>query len=289
MLRVHSVFDSTLNIEVEGKDILVALTGRDGAAYAHAVATDYEGNFHRWQVSAGDRGLVSQGAIVLLSGKVRVDVDLSRGRVRAPSVLPPCRAAGPAFRACEARLRQIQSEKAFDLQLACLQGEARPGTAMGDELCRAVETLGRTACEFLARPVKPQIAAAVASLLGRGRGLTPAGDDFLSGFLAALRCLPEPASDGAKSPVRDLYAELCGAIGRNLASTVEISASLLRCAMRSYWPQPLADIAAALGAGSEVGALRALGELCAFGHSSGADIATGFLYGLGLLARPEVS
>jgi hypothetical protein len=50
-------------------------------------------------------------------------------------------------------------------------------------------------------------------------------------------------------------------------------------AIRGYWPRPLADLLGGIAAGHRGPSLLALDELCALGHSSGSDIATGFLCG----------
>jgi hypothetical protein len=118
---------------------------------------------------------------------------------------------------------------------------------------------------------------AVASLVGMGAGLTPSGDDFLSGFMAALRV----------SGRHTLLSALGEAVEVNIDATSEISASLLRCAVAGHWPRPLADLADALAAENGPEALRALDRLCGLGHSSGADLATGFLFGLAVLLRHE--
>ena len=120
-----------------------------------------------------------------------------------------------------------------------------------------------------------QLTPALCRLVGVGAGLTPSGDDFLSGFMAASRTSGSPA----------LVSSLARAITTNLAATGEISASLLRCAVSGMWPTPLADLADALTVDETPAALCALHDLCRLGHSSGADIATGFLFGLVCLLR----
>jgi hypothetical protein len=120
-----------------------------------------------------------------------------------------------------------------------------------------------------------RLLGAVSSLVGAGQGLTPSGDDFLSGFMAALRTLGSPA----------LASALGQAIETNLAATGEISASLLHCAVEGFWPEPLLDLADALAAENEPAALRALEGLLGLGHSSGADMASGFLFGLASLLK----
>jgi hypothetical protein len=78
----------------------------------------------------------------------------------------------------------------------------------------------------------------------------------------------------------ELLGALCLAVEENLGSTGEISASLVRSMIQGHWPEPLLDLADAIAADRESEALRALEDLCRLGHSSGTDIATGFLFGL---------
>jgi hypothetical protein len=104
--------------------------------------------------------------------------------------------------------------------------------------------------------------------------------------MAAARCAARrrgPAADGEPA----LVSTLGEAVQESIPSTGEISASMLRGALRGHWSAPLADLADALAGERQFDALRALGALCGLGHSSGADIATGFLYGLRVLDGVE--
>jgi hypothetical protein len=74
----------------------------------------------------------------------------------------------------------------------------------------------------------------------------------------------------------------------NIGRTGRTSALLIRWAVRNQWPRPLVDLAEALAWEEEGDALRALGNLVQLGHSSGSDLATGFLFGLATLAVPAV-
>jgi len=103
--------------------------------------------------------------------------------------------------------------------------------------------------------------------------LTPSGDDFLCGFLLAARCQPQEDP----CPARFL-GELAPLVLERLAGTNAISAAFLRCAAEGRPGGGLRGLAQALHEGSDPS--PALAGLCAFGHSSGMDLATGFLYGL---------
>jgi hypothetical protein len=192
--------------------------------------------------------------------------------------------AADARRACEVRLAEIQANLGCDLRLDALEGAAPPPTALGQALRLAALALGASAQDLARRAPAPDRAAplrrAVAALVGLGQGLTPSGDDFLCGFLAAARGRrPGPPRDGAGLP-----SLLNRSVGDSLSATGDISASLMRIAIAGHWPVPLADLARALAGNRTAEALRCLEQLCALGRSSGADLATGFLFGLEILA-----
>jgi uncharacterized protein DUF2877 len=98
------------------------------------------------------------------------------------------------------------------------------------------------------------------SLLGRGPGLTPAGDDVLAGFLLGTRALGVPAG-----PLGRFVAEQAP------AATTALSAQLLRHALRG---ECVPQVAAALAAPEDTSALAAL---LAVGHTSGTALARGLL------------
>jgi hypothetical protein len=104
--------------------------------------------------------------------------------------------------------------------------------------------------------------------------LTPSGDDFLCGFLCAAGCVAGESWASA----------LGGAVEAGLYATGAISASFLDCAARGFFPSDLHAAAAAIAEDDESAAAAAIGRVCAYGHSSGADSATGFLYGLAVSA-----
>ena len=99
-----------------------------------------------------------------------------------------------------------------------------------------------------------------AALIGSGTGLTPYGDDVVSGYLAAHRA--------AGSPTDRLDAEVI----RLLPRTTVLSATLLECALRGEVLPEVADLLAAWGTPAATTAEAAL--LCV-GASSGAGLLEG--------------
>ncbi|MGH6903625.1 MAG: DUF2877 domain-containing protein, partial [Geminicoccaceae bacterium] len=121
-----------------------------------------------------------------------------------------------------------------------------------------------------------QAARAAGRLIGRGPGLTPAGDDVIAGFLGALW------SAIGGDPARAAFvAALGAAVGRMAAATGEISQVYLRQAVVGSLAEPLADLRRRIGAGAPAPAIEsAMAKALAVGHTSGEDGALGLLLGL---------
>jgi hypothetical protein len=101
-------------------------------------------------------------------------------------------------------------------------------------------------------------------LLGRGPGLTPSGDDVLAGYLVGAAAYGLPADE--------LRALVHSQAHRR---TTTLSAALLRHAALGEAIPQVAGLLDALGGGR--GLDRALAELLAVGHTSGAALAGGVL------------
>jgi hypothetical protein len=111
-------------------------------------------------------------------------------------------------------------------------------------------------------------AGAVSPLLGRGTGLTPAGDDLVAGALASLRALGSPAADQFGAAVRALAR----------AATTRLSAALLEAADVGALVPEAAGVLRAMAGGGDVE--TAADRLVALGHTSGWHLAAGLLVGV---------
>jgi hypothetical protein len=129
--------------------------------------------------------------------------------------------------------------------------KASPVAAMGTPRSRAAGLVA------FAPRVDPDTTG---SLVGRGDGLTPLGDDVLCGWLAAHRAAGVPTDD-----VDD-------AVRRHLPRTTTLSAALLECALAGEVPDLVAAYFRCLGTPRADAARKALEGL---GHSSGLGLAHG--------------
>ncbi|MEB8341925.1 DUF2877 domain-containing protein [Streptomyces endophyticus] len=159
--------------------------------------------------------------------------------------------------------------------------------AMGAELRRGQDALHRS---VLAGD-GPGTSAAITQLLGLGPGLTPSGDDFLTG-LALLAAQPGSRIPGYVTAAHEVLDRLPD-------RTTRLSRTTLREALRGRARQSLLDLLHLLLTPDELvapGMSPAPAELSrrlrppvdrvlAIGHTSGADLLSGLLTGLRLEAE----
>jgi hypothetical protein len=126
--------------------------------------------------------------------------------------------------------------------------------------------------------------AAAHRLVGRGEGLTPAGDDALVGILASLGALAHTDAQRAA-----FLRALSLAVGSRVARTTVISAHYLRLAAQGHFNADVALLihAFVVGDAGDGTALReALDAVLDVGATSGADMVGGMIAGLRAWAPP---
>ena len=286
---MHSLHPSTLNLSVAGSDLLVALCGPGGSIYPHAVALERAEAFGAWGLGPGSLGSVDREVLRIRRPQGEVLIDLSGAAWLPHEEMPAIGAAANARQACATRLAERQADLNCALRMDPGYGSGPPLAPWSKGLHDSASRLAQGVSVAFGRlsgrrrqsgAVHGAIKDAAAALVGLGPGLTPAGDDFLCGFLAAARAGREGAPGAGES-----FELLKEAVAERLSSTGEVSASLLRAAMQGFWPVPLMQLAEALASDRTPEAVEAMDRLCLLGHSSGADMATGFLLGLDALRR----
>jgi hypothetical protein len=121
-----------------------------------------------------------------------------------------------------------------------------------------------------------KVITAAEQLMGLGPGLTPSGDDMLSGVLVALRRLGRASGVSRAVWLADWLAATVAFDART--RTTPISATLLHCAAQG---QACADALAVLrGIAGHQPLAPAVHRLLRLGHTSGADLAWGLRTGL---------
>lgn len=278
--QVHSVFLRACNIETDSGELVTLLAAGSGNL-PHGIRCASP-------IAPLSARLRHGQAATLEGAALRVPaadfvVDLSRATVWNATVS----GAPPGLRGAEAQgaLRELCEtlrEHAPDQGVApALFSSGSPRSTLERALvARMAQTL-----PILARATETSDAGAVVSalsaLVGLGAGLTPAGDDFIVGYLAALwsRSHREPG-------IAALLRALALTVGQLSLHTNAISRQMLLDGLQGHFAERLTEVVRCVcGGGDVAGAtIRAL----EVGHSSGADVLCGLLFGYSptLTARP---
>jgi hypothetical protein len=258
--RVHSVFSRAVNVEwhMPGASLLT-LHGPAPLAAPFGMALEAWPDEHPSRAWGLEPGLpVFARAGHLVAGEL--EVDWSCARVTDLRVTP-----------CAGEARTARDRLAG--ALTDLDG---PHGAAG-----LASTPGRAARGAAARAIRERDPAALAraarSLMGLGEGLTPAGDDWLVGALAALHRLAQRwALTGGR-----LDSVL---VGEAQLRTTTIGAAFLAHALAGEFSEPIRDL---MTAESSPGARASAARLAVMGATSGADTLAGIRAALRELGAPR--
>lgn len=117
----------------------------------------------------------------------------------------------------------------------------------------------------------------VTHLVGRGKGLTPSGDDILTAYLSILSMVGDPQAEALASALTD--QEL---------STTDISKAYIISSIHGYVNSLVYQLFLDLQNQESTAVIeRAIENIRAIGHSSGTDLCFGLLLGLQKINRNE--
>jgi hypothetical protein len=121
-----------------------------------------------------------------------------------------------------------------------------------------------------------QICRGVLALAGLGPGLTPAGDDFLVGFLAALHA--------CRLQIAEEQLIFCQRIAQTAVNqTTTLSAQWLQSAGEGHFGEAWHQLITALNSNVNRAITTAAHRLLTTGATSGVDAMSGFLFGIDLV------
>lgn len=269
--RVCAVFRRSAHLQAEG--VFISVGGPSLAAHPYTVAVP----------SFGGGQAVGQG-FLLTSRELMVEggpsISFAGMRVYTPSVeARPMAEPQAIIRALEAtgdQMARLPSQGGFHEVLRRRMGAAGADNSslLSRRLASQSLRRSRAVCEALRSGNRRLLASAAMALAGAGIGLTPAGDDFLAGVLAALRY--HGRSRGVPAP-EEFFEKLAHRAGRR---TTPFSGFLLRCAARGLVSRPVSDWLEAVHTGRPEAAGDQVPALAAMGHSSGLDTLCGMLLAL---------
>ena len=269
--QVHSVFQRACNIET-GSGELVTLLAPGSGNLPHGIRCDSPIAPLFPRLRQGQAATLEGAAFrVPAAGLV---VDLSHAAVWTGTVAGASpRLRGAAAHGALRELCETLREHAPDLGVApALFSSGSPHSTLERALvARLAQTLPILACATETRDASA-VVSALSALVGLGAGLTPAGDDFIVGYLAALwsRSRREPG-------IAALLRALAVPVGKLSLHTNAISRQMLLDALQGHFAERVTEVVRCVCGGGDVAgaAMRAL----QIGHSSGADIMCGLVFG----------
>lgn len=248
--RVHSVFRSVLNVDVDGRLLTLAAASVGGLPNGMLVSeTTPLPDLRGLALRPGAPVLVEHGALLVPSAGLAVDLRDARSWSPRLSVHD-----GRAWPQRSRRAWAVARSHSTPGGIATIAGAETPLTA----LRAAIAAGDRSAAVHGARP-----------LIGLGPGLTPSGDDVLAGIEAALRSVGHPLGGFLAAHLRDIEER-----------TTTISAALLRHAADGEFAERIGAVTAAFLDGSDDELPRAIERAVAWGATSGSDTLHGILVGL---------
>ncbi|BDF04462.1 DUF2877 domain-containing protein [[Clostridium] hylemonae] len=262
---VHSVYNKTINIQTEGQ--LLALQSAASPLSPVSLVTNLEQEDLASPVIRPGQPVRLSGEAVEISSSGQLSVFTYRPVHIYRSGLVPI-PSGSSSAALYSQVRM--AVKGSDNSGFCLLFSSAPRTAAPNDLMLSAAGKRMSRCRILFREKEYSEAAGVlAGLIGLGIGLTPSGDDFLCGILAALTLCGQDAHPFARA----LAIQLEG----RLSDTNDISRTFLHCALQNQFSQAVCSLPH-LPPADEI-----LRNFSAVGHSSGTDTLCGILYALDLL------
>jgi hypothetical protein len=281
--RVHSVYGRAVNV-IFPEGVVSVVDGTLGRGPLNITLAAREFDF---------LGLVREGSDVLaVGGHVELGSSLRIGLGSARRYCTPANFSRPALGA-EGVRDNISIAKKVILDTGRLEGLGAllgPSAAHPESMDHSVTFVpwARGAVLALARglsrgDVRGSLLASE-GLIGLGVGLTPSGDDLLSGAIFAL-------IQGSRNGVGRLSGlhELASGIARSsIDRTTLLSQSYLQLACRGSANEVAYDFVEGLYAGTAEELKRALGRLLKRGATSGTDIATGATLGAAMAIGEEV-
>lgn len=287
---IHSVFTSALNLSLPHDELLASIIVKKNALHPRALLLDCERqnncDFLQMGIKPGISGICNEDGLNFDTG-LHIAAGSSCKTVASGIVrlelLQDRHSASLALAVCCARLSMLQKEKNTDLAIDMLLFDSPLKSDVSGQ--RSVQAALSETIRALGKAIeKSDLDAAVQqaiSLIGLGQGLTPSGDDFLTGFVYALQCIPiDIAQPGIFNRKQFLY-RLRRLLIDNPRLTNDISRTFLLLSLSGDVSEGLLLLASAFVGGFSLKKFEfALQDLSSFGHSSGLDAACGFLYGL---------
>lgn len=249
-VQVHSVHRRAVNLRVgDGLVAMVSATLDDAPATIRVPVEDWTA----LQVRQGDSASIGPDGFRIETVNGPIAVLTSSALAWAPAEICLCTLSPAQLRHAEDRIAAVpapSAPSAFGAAAAALLAER----------VRALE-------DALRHSEPSAITETATRLLGLGEGLTPSGDDVLTGLAFVS------AQHGTR--LHGALASLAAALDDGESRTTLLSIVTVRHALQARAPQGLHDLIQAIRDGDGVRIDAAALRVAGIGHTSGTDILTG--------------
>ncbi|MBO0460263.1 DUF2877 domain-containing protein [Enterococcus sp. DIV1298c] len=254
---IHSVFDRSFNLEINGQLINIACFH------------DYLSSFG---INLPEERFQSLSPFVQIGNRVKISQDMlmiySTQGVKKIALQPYQSVALNIFSLGIAKKQLLVLKK----KLAKKNLQAKIGLPVDHRASTLFTNMAQSDKEWT--PTEWQ--EVVSYLLGRGKGLTPSGDDILMAYQLVLGALSDPRG-----------AALTVALGEVQTGTTAISQAYLTCAIKGYANSLVYGLFADLAQNKEEKIDEQLEKIMQIGHSSGKDLAFGIWLALQAIEGEE--
>jgi hypothetical protein len=279
---IHSVFRTSVNLQLEGENGLLTLTNSCQTDLPQGIRLEAPEESYFKNLSLGHPVYCRDGILSFQKALLQVDLRKAR-RWRCNLTALNTNMTDPAVALAWSRVwaklnkRQIHA-KADIVAEELLRSNKKAMVTTARKASQAMRRLVRAARNFDLAAVP-----AAGELIGLGAGLTPSGDDLLVGYLTGLWCTVREKIDR-----HSFVSRLGQAIIDFSRETNDISRTYLFHAAQGQVAGHLAALAQAISQGEDQNRLLGTAEAAMQdGHTSGMDAVTGLLLGLTTWSHPS--
>ncbi len=258
--HVHSIFQSVINVETAGGEIIALSHSRD-AYMPYMVQVKETEDFLLEEKLQGKK-------VIYKDGRLTIGTDMEV-RLKDTEIIDR---AFLDFRHTDKLPESAETARNILLETGkrggCLGyfGQYPDMDLMEKELAKRIASL-ETTLDF-------------GRLIGFGRGLTPSGDDFSVGFLCAVRSI-RTLNIETEIALEKMTKELKNAVRRVGENTTDVSRQMLRQSLDDQFIGPLMDFCEGIIRGESPAACEdSMVKLLNIGSTSGTDMATGVIFAL---------
>jgi hypothetical protein len=264
-IYIHSIFKRVINI-ISSDNILYTVSNISTDNAPYTLKTDFKGNFNE-EITKEDKIIIGDKSIEI--GSVRIDL----------SDIVLWNPIGKKVRDYS-DLNIEKNIKIFDSLIVdngesggCKYYYLKNFLNISADTTNPVEDqLSKRIDEFYKSLLDNNLDVEnIKNLIGLGIGLTPSGDDFLTGFLASLSVFEKN---------KDLHDKISFFIKPLIHSTTDISAAMLKASIEGKYRELLSEFIYSFLESDVDNFTKSFNNLLSIGSSSGTDMIIGAVLGI---------